>query len=107
VRPLAVCSAARVDGLPEVPTVQEALGFGGFEAYAWQGMVLPKQTPDPVAARLSTDLAAVLREEATAARMRDLGLEALPGSPEDFRALLDAERRTWVPLIRVLQVTLD
>jgi tripartite-type tricarboxylate transporter receptor subunit TctC len=60
-----------------------------------------------VLARLSTDLAAVLREEATAARMHDLGLEALPGSPELFRALLESERRIWVPLIRDLQVTLD
>jgi tripartite-type tricarboxylate transporter receptor subunit TctC len=107
VRPLAVCSAAPVEGLPGVPTVQEALGLRGFEAYAWQGLVLPKRTPDPVAARLSSELSAVLRDEATAARMRELGVEPLPGGPGEFQALLEAERAVWVPLIRDLGITLD
>jgi tripartite-type tricarboxylate transporter receptor subunit TctC len=90
-----------------VPTVQEALGLRGFEAYAWQGLVLPKRTPDPAAARLSSDLAATLRDEATAARMRELGVEPLPGGPGEFQALLEAERAVWVPLIRDLRITLD
>ena len=107
VRPLAVCSAAPVEGLPDVPTVQDALGLRGFEAYAWQGLVLPKRTPDPAAARLSSELAAALRDEATAARMRELGVEPLPGGPGEFQALLEAERGVWVPLIRDLRITLD
>ena len=107
VRPLAVCSAAPVEGLPDVPTVQDALGLRGFEAYAWQGLVLPKRTPDPAAARLSSDLATALRDEATAARMRELGVEPLPGGPGEFQALIEAERAVWMPLIRDLRITLD
>ena len=106
-RPLAVCSGGRVEGLPDVPTVQETLGLRGFEAYAWQGLVLPKRAPDPEAARLSSELATVLRDEATAARMRDLGVEPLPGGPGEFQALLEAERTVWVQLIRDLGITLD
>ena len=58
IRPLAVFSDTRIPGLPDVPTAQEALDLRGFEAYAWQGLVLPKRTPDAEAGRLSAALAA-------------------------------------------------
>jgi tripartite-type tricarboxylate transporter receptor subunit TctC len=107
IRPLAVCSAARLDSLPEVPTVQEALGLEGFEAYAWQGLVVPKATPDPVVERLSAELAAALGEESVLARMREIGLEPLAGGPADMQRLIEAERAVWVPLIHSLGITLD
>ena len=107
IRPLAVCSAARFDGLPDTPTVQEALGLKNFEAFAWQGLVVPKATPDPIVERLSAELAAALRQEAVLARMREIGLEPLTGGPDEFRALLEAERAVWVPLIQSLGITLD
>src|SRR3712207_7212546 len=44
VRPLAVCSAARHPSLPDVPTVEEALGLRGFTAFAWQGLTDRKST---------------------------------------------------------------
>ena len=52
-------------------------------------------------------LAAALREESVLARMRDLGLEPLTGGPDEFQALLEAERAVWVPLIQSLGITLD
>ena len=107
IRPLAVFSATRFAGLPDVPTVQEALGLTNFEAYAWQGLVVPKATPDPVVERLSAVLAAALHQESVIARMRDIGLEPLTGGPNEFRALLEAERAVWVPLIKSLGITLD
>jgi tripartite-type tricarboxylate transporter receptor subunit TctC len=107
IRPLAVCSAARLGSLPDVPTVQEALGLGGFEAYAWQGLVVPKATPDPLVERLSAELAAALQQEAVLARMRQIGLEPLTGDPADMQRLIEAERAVWVPLIQSLGITLD
>ena len=107
IRPLAVCSAARLAGLPDVPTVQEALGLPSFEAYAWQGLVVPKATPDPIVERLSAELAAALRQEPVLARMREVGLEPLTGGPADMQRLVEAERAVWVPLIQSLGITLD
>lgn len=107
IRALAVCSAARFAGLPNVPTVQEALGLADFEAYAWQGLVVPKATPDPIVERLSAELAATLRQETVLAQMREIGLEPLAGGPAEFWALLEAERGVWVPLIKSLGITLD
>lgn len=107
VTPLALCSAARHPDLPAVPTVQEALGLKGFEAYAWQGLVVPARTPDAIAARLTATLAAALAERAVADRMRGIGLEPLAGGPAEFEALEAAERAIWVPLIKERRIALD
>jgi tripartite-type tricarboxylate transporter receptor subunit TctC len=107
IRPLAVCAAARLDELPAVPTVQEALGFQGFEAHAWQGIVVPKATPDEVVERLASTLAATLRQKPVLARMRGIGLEPLAGGPADMQHLTESERAVWVPLIRALDIKLD
>lgn len=107
VRPLAVLSAARLEALPNVPTLQEALGLNGFEAYAWQGLVAPRATPDPVAERLTTELLAVMGEPAVRGRMQEIGLEPLRGSPAEMQQLIAAERAIWVPLIQALNVRLD
>lgn len=107
VKPLAIFSAARHPDLPNVPTVQETFGLTGFEAYAWQALMVPARTPDPVAARLTEELAAVLRDDAVKDRMRTLGFEPLSGGPAEFRTLIEAERAIWVPLIRERGITLE
>jgi tripartite-type tricarboxylate transporter receptor subunit TctC len=107
VRALALCSAARHADLPEVPTVQEALGLQGFEAFAWQGLVVPARTPDAVVAQLTTELAAAVADPAVQSRMRGIGLEPLAGGPAEFRRLIEAERAVWLPLIRDLRISLD
>jgi tripartite-type tricarboxylate transporter receptor subunit TctC len=107
IRALAVCSGARLAGLADVPTVQEALGLGGFEAYAWQGLVVPKATPDAVVERLSAELMAALNDEHVLTRMREIGLEPIPGGPAAMQQLADREREVWVPLIKSLGITLD
>jgi tripartite-type tricarboxylate transporter receptor subunit TctC len=106
-RPLAVCSAKRLDALPDVPTVDEALGLKGFEAYAWQGVVVPAKTPDAIAAKLTETLAGALRQEAVLTRMREIGLDPLAGGPAEFQALLKSEREVWWPVIKDLGLALD
>jgi tripartite-type tricarboxylate transporter receptor subunit TctC len=107
IRPLAVCSAARLPSQPDLPTVQEAMGLDGFEAYAWQGLVVPSGTPDPAVDRLTTTLAAALADPAIDARLREIGLEPLKGGPAEMQALIEADRAVWLPLIRDLGITLD
>jgi tripartite-type tricarboxylate transporter receptor subunit TctC len=106
-RPLAVCSASRLDALPEVPTVQEALGLRGFEAFALQGLVVPTRTPDAIVARLTEALASALGQESVRTRMREIGLDPLTGGPTEFQALLETDRAVWTPIIRDLGITLD
>lgn len=106
-RPLAVCALTRLPQLPAVPTMQEALGLPGFEAFAWQGMVVPRATPDPVAARLTQAMLAALGDPALNGRMRQIGLDPMIGGAEQLTSLIAAERATWQPLIRQLGIILD
>jgi tripartite-type tricarboxylate transporter receptor subunit TctC len=106
-RPLAVCSASRLEALPDVPTVQEALGLRGFEAYAWQGLVVPARTPDAIVTRLAEALTTALGQESVQTRMREIGLEPLTGGPTEFKTLIEADRAVWGQLIRDLGITLE
>ena len=83
-----------------MPTIQESLGLRGFEAYAWQGLVVPARTPDAIADRLTTELAAAVRDLSLIDKMRGIGLEPLTGGPDEFKTLIEAERAVWVPLAR-------
>lgn len=106
-RPLAVASAKRLDALPDVPTVTEALGLKGFEAYAWQGVVVPAKTPDAIRAKLTDTLAAALKQDSVQKRMVEIGLDPLQGGPAEFDALLKSERDIWWPIIKSLGITLE
>ncbi len=107
VRPLCVLSPARIDALPDLPTAEEALGLRGFAAFAWQGLMAPARTPEAISARLAAVLAESVADPAVQARMREIGLEPLPGGPADHRALIDAERAIYWPLIRSLGLLLE
>ena len=107
VKALAVLSARPSEDLPSVPTVEGSMGLRGFEAYAWQGLVVPKATPDALVAQLTRELDATMRDGAVRARMQQIGLEVLTGGPAEFEALLERERATWLPLIRDLNIVLD
>lgn len=107
VRPLCVLSPARLDTFPDLPTAEEALGLKGFAAFAWQGLTAPARVPDAIAARLAAVLAESVADPAVQARMREIGLDPLPGGPADHRALIDAERAIYWPLIRGLGLVLE
>ena len=106
-RPLAVASASRLPGLPDVPTVTEALGLKAFEAYAWQGVVVPAKTPDTVVARLTEVVGGALKQDSVRNRMLEIGLDPLSGGPAEFNALLKSERDLWWPIIKELGITLE
>ncbi|MCZ0736229.1 Bug family tripartite tricarboxylate transporter substrate binding protein [Phreatobacter sp. AB_2022a] len=106
-RPIAVASATRLAALPNVPTIIEALGLTGFEAYAWQGVVVPARTPDPVVARLAEVMAAALKQDQVRQRMVEIGLDPLTGGPAEFNALMKADRGVWWPIIQSLGITLE
>ena len=107
IRPLAVCSAERLAALPDLPTIREALALPDFEAAAWQGLVVPKATPDQAVDRLARALAEALRDETVVARMLEIGLEPLSGGAAEMQRRIEAERAVWVPLIRSLGITIE
>ncbi len=104
-RAIAIASAKRVSGF-DVPTFAEQ-GMKDFEAYAWQGMVVPASTPPETIVALNKALQMALDSTAVKARFQTLGLEALPGTPATMAAYTKSERLKWGALIRSNNIRLD
>ena len=105
-RAVGVASRTRLKTLPEVPTLAEQ-GLRDFEAYAWQGLVVPAATPADQVARLAKSLAAALDSTPVKARFQTLALEALPGTPQEMASFVRSERERWGRLITANGIKLD
>ena len=105
-RPIGVASPKRLASFETVPTLAEQ-GMKGFEAYAWQGLVVPVATPPAAVAALNKALLAALETTAVKARFQTLGLEAIPSTPAQMAAYAKSEREKWGQLIRTSNIRLD
>ena len=105
-RALAVAAPVRLGSLAQVPTFAEQ-GLGNFEAYAWQGLVVPVGTPAPVVQQLSKALRDALDSTAVKARFQVLGIVPTPGTPEAMATYASAERQRWGALIGQAGIKLD
>jgi tripartite-type tricarboxylate transporter receptor subunit TctC len=97
-RALAVTSAKRFPGLPDVPTVAES-GVPGYQASSWNGVAAPAKTPRPVIERLNREVNAALADPEVRKRLSALGVEVRPGTPEALRELLVSEIAKWRAVI--------
>ena len=105
-RAIGVASSKRLATFPQIPTLAEQ-GVAGFEAYAWQGLVVPAGTPAPQVALLARALQEALGSTPVKARFQTLSLEAMPGTPAQMTAFAKAERERWGKLIRDNGIRLD
>ena len=98
-RALAVTTAKRSALVPDLPTVAEA-GLKGYEANNWNGFFVPAGTPRPIINRLNKELSAAL----LAADIKDFlfkqGLDAAPGTPEQFAKYMKSEFAKWTKVIQ-------
>lgn len=105
-RAIAVSSAQRSPSLPEVPTFVES-GVADFVVNSWVGLLAPARTPAPVLERLNTELNAVLNDPATRERLRALGIEATPGTGEQFRQELARDLNRYGQVVRAAGIRLE
>ena len=83
IRPLAVCSAdAAAHRCPTCRRCRRRLGLAGFEAYAWQGLVVPAAHAGPDRRATVGGARGRDRRARVDARMREIGLEPLEGGPD-------------------------
>ncbi len=106
-RALAVSSPKRMDALPDVPTVSEALGIKGFEADQWYGVVAPAGTPTDIVLKLNAQINASLNSEAMRTRLQNEGAMATPSSPEAYGQLIASEIARWKPVMTSGRVKAD
>jgi len=105
-RALAISSPERSRRLPDVPTVAESV-VPGYEAFEWNGLLLPAGTPESVAAKLHKALVDVLKEDEVKQRFTDVGVQAVGSTPAEFTAFLKKEDAKWAEVIRKGNIKLD
>jgi tripartite-type tricarboxylate transporter receptor subunit TctC len=104
-RALAIFSPSRLPALPDVPTLSEK-ALPGFSAVAWQGMVVPRDTPDDVVQKYSAALASALEDPTVKARYEQLGLGMPKSDPQAFEKRWHDDKAVWQPLIKELGISL-
>jgi len=102
---LAVTTAQRSQVLPDVPAVAETLK--GFEVDTWWGLVVPAATPKDVVAKLNQAFVAALHSPEAKARFATLMAEPVPTTPEQFGALMNAERAKYEPVVKASGAKVD
>lgn len=99
VRALAITSLRRSPAVPDLPTLDE-LGFRGFDAVAWFGLMAPTGTPASVIARLHEEAQKAVTAPAAREKFAALGMEAITLTPDEFAAQIRAETPKWAELIK-------
>ena len=106
VRALGVSALKRTALLPDVAPISE-LGFPGFEASAWHGLVVPAGTPKDVIAIIHRGMMTTLNDPDLRKRFTELGIDTAGNTPDEFAAYIRSEIPKWSAIIKSVGITLD
>jgi len=101
-RALAVTTTTRSEILPDVPVLGDFVQ--GYEASAWLGLGVPKNTPLEIVERLNREINASLASTEMQSRFADLGDTPFASRPADFGKLLASETEKWGKVIRAANI---
>jgi len=105
-RALAISSPKRSPLLPEVPAVAESV-LPGYEAYEWNGLLLPAGTPEAVVRQLHKAVVESLQDEELKKRFADMGAQVVGNTPAEFGAYLQKESAKWAEVVRKGNIKVD
>jgi len=102
VRVLALTGAKRWQGLPEVPTMQEA-GFEGYNLINWFGLWLPAGVPPDIVKRIHAGVLKALADPEVKRQFEAQGLEGVGMPPAQFAQFVEKEARFINELARKIK----
>lgn len=105
-RMLAVTSLRRNPALPDLPSVHE-MGVQGYEVLLWEGLFLPKGTPEATVGRWNAALLKVLREPGVTKQLSDYGFEIVGSTPKELDEKVHSDIRMWSDLIRKANIVVE
>ena len=94
IKPLAVTTATRVAGWPDLPTIAES-GLPGFDVSAWDAIFVPAGTPRPIINRLNEAIHKALADPELRAQLQSRGAEVAPGTPEELARHIAGNITLW------------
>ena len=98
-RALAIASARRWPGLPEVPTVSQS-GLPGFDASVWYALLAPAGTSSEIISKLNLATNDFLKTPAAKDMFEKLGIEEAGGTPDDLKTFVESEIDKWAPIVK-------
>jgi tripartite-type tricarboxylate transporter receptor subunit TctC len=105
-RPLAVTGTRRHPALPDVPTFDE-LGYKGFTAVQWYGIVGPAKMPAAIVARLNEEINKAIATPELRERLSGEALEPMPMTSGEFAGFIEAEVARWTKLVRERNIEMN
>ena len=97
-RALGVASLKRSALLPDTPTLAETVP--GFEAAAWQGIVVPAATPADIVQRLNAEVNKALQNSEVKAKLAAQGADILGGTSAEYAAYIRSEMPRWSKAVK-------
>jgi len=98
-RALAVTCEQRTPSAPSLPTVIES-GLPGYSVTSWYGLLTPARTPQPIIAKLNSEVVKVLKQPGIGDRLAADGAEPASDTPAEFEALIKSELAKWQKVIK-------
>ncbi len=98
VKALATTEAKRASVAPDLPTISEA-ALPGFNTGIWFGILAPTGTPTPIIDKISKATNEVLNDPLVLKQLHAQGLDALGGSPDEFRRFIKNETERWADVL--------
>jgi tripartite-type tricarboxylate transporter receptor subunit TctC len=102
VRALASTQAKRASIAPDLPTIAEA-GLPGFDTGVWFGILAPTGTDAAIVDKLSKATNVALKDPEVLKQLHAQGLDALGGSPDDFRKYIASETERWAKVVHEMK----
>jgi tripartite-type tricarboxylate transporter receptor subunit TctC len=104
IRGLAVTSATRAAAVPELPTVNEALGLKDYELTAYFAVFAPAGTPPDIVTRLNAAINAAASSKDIQDKFAANGFSVEPGTPAALAARNKIETAKWEKAIREAKI---
>ena len=105
VKILAVSTAKRSRYLPDIPTLKAA-GID-VEADAWNGLIAPAGTPEPIVAKIRREVIEAIETQAIRDKLAAQLMEPIGSSAAEFEARIKAEITRWGPVIKAAGIKVN
>jgi tripartite-type tricarboxylate transporter receptor subunit TctC len=106
VRALAVTSATRDPRFPNVPTTAEA-GVDGFTALSWAGFLAPARTPTGIVNKLSSEIAAAVKQSDIRDKLLAANLDPVGNSSEQFASTIANDFKVWAAVAKAANIQIN
>jgi tripartite-type tricarboxylate transporter receptor subunit TctC len=106
-RPLAVTTAKRSPGAPDIPTVAEALKIPSYEVDSWYALFAPTKTPQAIVSRMQKEVARAIQVPDTKQKLLEQGGDTVGSTPEALGKIVKTELLMWADLVRDAKIQGD